>query len=138
MARAARRDEPSDNGTEHFAGRASRSSPSGVHSALMWLVASGASSSMTPRKDLFVSYSPRREKVQLADDSAVYTSGVGDVECMPVSASEPIVLRRVLHVPDLGASLLNPNRLARHEGYTVTTEGTMIAFRQDNEIKFTD
>ncbi|KAI5888416.1 uncharacterized protein SCHCODRAFT_02712269, partial [Schizophyllum commune H4-8] len=70
----------------------------------------GASLHMTPRRDWFVTYSPHRVPVRLANGAIVYSAGIGSVEYQPVEGEKlltPIVFFDVLHVPLLTSNLLS-------------------------------
>jgi hypothetical protein len=57
---------------------------------------------MTPHRHWVRNYSPLRTPIRLADNSIIYSSGVGTVVFNPViggKASQPVEFTRVLHVP---------------------------------------
>ena len=91
----------------------------------------GASLHMTPRRDWFVTYSPHRVPVRLANGAIVYSAGIGSVEYQPVDGEKalmPIVFFDVLHVPLLTSNLLSIYHLTAHKGYEVSIKDKRVAF----------
>ena len=83
---------------------------------------SGASRHMSPHRDRFVSYreiEPRA--IAAADKRVFYAVGTGDlrIEVPNGEFPTPIILRDVLHAPDMGVTIVSVNRIAK-AGYTVT------------------
>ncbi|KZT25621.1 hypothetical protein NEOLEDRAFT_1203058, partial [Neolentinus lepideus HHB14362 ss-1] len=65
---------------------------------------------MTPHRHWFASYSPHIIPVRLANDTIIYTAGMGSVMFEPVlgeSKAPVVVLHDVLHVPQLRSNLLS-------------------------------
>ncbi|KAF7761137.1 hypothetical protein Agabi119p4_10546 [Agaricus bisporus var. burnettii] len=62
----------------------SPSSPLQLDADFFWLADTGATSHMTPHRHWFKSYSPHRIPIRLADNSTVYSAGVGSVVFQPV------------------------------------------------------
>src|SRR6266540_5473180 len=85
----------------------------------MWLADTGATSHMTPHRHWVRNYSPLHIPIRLADNSIVYSSGVGTVVFNPVMMDgkplQPVEFTRVLHVPSLQNNLLSCLYLARHK-----------------------
>ncbi|KZT14468.1 hypothetical protein NEOLEDRAFT_1049566, partial [Neolentinus lepideus HHB14362 ss-1] len=72
--------------------------------AANWNTDTGATSHMTPHRHWFASYSPHIIPVRLANDTIIYTAGMGSVMFEPVlggSKVPVVVLHDVLHVPQL-------------------------------------
>ncbi|KZT30332.1 hypothetical protein NEOLEDRAFT_1048066, partial [Neolentinus lepideus HHB14362 ss-1] len=72
--------------------------------AANWNTDRGATSHMTPHRHWFTSYSPHIIPVCLANDTIIYTAGMGSVMFEPVlgeSKVPVVVLHDVLHVPQL-------------------------------------
>ncbi|KZT17966.1 hypothetical protein NEOLEDRAFT_1184755 [Neolentinus lepideus HHB14362 ss-1] len=98
-----------------YAGKASvalsasdRSSWLSALAAANWNTNTGATSHMTPHRHWFASYSPHIIPVRLANDTIIYTAGMGSVIFEPVlggSKAPVVVLHDVLHVPQLGSNL---------------------------------
>ncbi|KZT18534.1 hypothetical protein NEOLEDRAFT_1192340, partial [Neolentinus lepideus HHB14362 ss-1] len=72
--------------------------------AANWNTDTGATSHMMPHQRWFASYSPHIIPVRLANDTIIYTAGMGSVMFEPVlgeSKAPVVVLHDVLHVPQL-------------------------------------
>ncbi|KZT17990.1 hypothetical protein NEOLEDRAFT_1184691 [Neolentinus lepideus HHB14362 ss-1] len=99
-----------------YAGKASvalsasdRSSWLSSLAAANWNTNTGATSHMTPHQHWFASYLLHIIPVRLANDTIIYTAGMGSVMFEPVlggSKAPVVVLHDVLHVPQLGSNLL--------------------------------
>ena len=77
---------------------------------------------MTPHHHWFKTYTPLRVPIRLADESVVYSAGVGSVYFVPIVGGQKkraIELKRVLHVPDLHNNLLSVFHLTTCEQYIV-------------------
>ena len=77
---------------------------------------------MTPHKHWFRSYSPHIVPIRLANNSIIYSAGIGSVEFQPVIGGIPkcpVVFHDVLHVPQLGSNLLSLFHLTRLKGYEI-------------------
>ena len=73
-----------------------------------WNTDTGATSHMTPHKHWFRSYSPHVVPIRLANNSVIYSAGIGSVEFQPVIGGIPkcpVVFHDILHVPQLGSNL---------------------------------
>ena len=95
---------------------------------------------MTPHRHWFVLYKPFRVPVRLADESIVYSAGIGSVRFAPVvdgKATRTVEFERVLHVPDLRCNLLSVFFLTRHKGYVVTINENRVQFHRDGQLLFT-
>ena len=69
----------------------------------------GATAHMTPHRHWLRNYTPSRIAIRLANNSIVYSEGVGTVVFAPVIGGESaraVEFSRVVHVPDLGWCLL--------------------------------
>src|SRR3984957_10658680 len=69
-----------------------------------WNTDTGATSHMTPHKHWIRSYSPHVVPIRLANNSIIYSAGIGSVEFQPVVKGIhecPVVFHDVLHVPQL-------------------------------------
>src|SRR6266705_411415 len=88
-----------------------------------WLADTGATSHMTPHYHWVQNYSPLCIPIRLADNSIVYSSGVGTVvlhpRMMDGKASQAVEFTRVLHVPSLCNNLLSCLYLARHKNIEI-------------------
>src|SRR6267154_1355255 len=115
-----------------FAGHASALSSSGRSQWLKskactdWNTDTGATSHMTPHKHWFRSYSPHVVPIHLANNSIIYSAGIGSVEFQPVIGGIPkcpVVFHDILHVPQLGSNLLSLFHLTRLKGYEIVVKG---------------
>ena len=79
-------DSASVSQVTEFAGNASALSTSSSPTSLNtnWLADTGATSHMTPHRHWVWNYSPLRMPIRLADNSIIYSSGVGTVVFNPV------------------------------------------------------
>ena len=100
------------SGVTEFAGSASHRSSdlAGAQpQSDKWNADTGASSLMTPNRHHVSNYTPKRVPVRLADDTIIYSAGIGSVRFQPEidgRKSKVVEFRDVLHVPELGTSLL--------------------------------
>jgi len=124
-----------------FAGNASAlstsSSPTPPNSN--WLADTGATSHMTPHRHWVRNYSPLRMLIKLADNSIIYSSGVGTVVFNPViggKASQPVEFTRVLHVPLLQNNLLSCLYLAKYKGFNIHIDSQQMDFNCDDRTLF--
>ena len=69
-----------------------------------WVIDSGAKYHMTPKSQLFYTYtpSPSNKKIAVANGSLATVAGFGDIHITPT-----LILKNVLHVPKLSASLVS-------------------------------
>lgn len=103
-----------------------------------WFVDSGATSHVTPKKELFSSYTPGNfEMLKMGNDNEVEVLGIGTV-CLESSNGSRLVLNNVKHAPDVRLNLITVGYLD-DEGYVNTlgasqwklTKGSMIVARGD-------
>ncbi|KAF7768485.1 hypothetical protein Agabi119p4_7728 [Agaricus bisporus var. burnettii] len=116
------------------------SSPLQLDADFFWLADTGATSHMTPHRHWFKSYSPHRIPIRLADNSTVYSAGVGSVVFQPVvngKETRAVEFTRVLHVPDLKSNLLSCLYLAQHKGFNITISAHSIDFKYQGRTLFT-
>jgi hypothetical protein len=95
---------------------------------------------MTPHRHWVRNYTPYRVPIKLADNTIVYSAGVGFVRFKPVMGgkeTKTVDFTRVLHVPDLRNNLLAVLYLTRHCGYKISIDSSMIHFRHDGKTMFT-
>src|SRR6266403_307524 len=92
---------------------------------------SGASRHMSPLRERFVSYKaiPPRA-ITAADNRVFYAVGTGDLEIQVPNgeSSTPVMLRDVLHAPDMGITIISVNRIAK-AGYSVTFKDNTCQIR---------
>ena len=84
-----------------------------------WLADTGATSHMTPNRSWLRNYTLLRLPIRLANDTIVYSEGVGSVLFHPkVGGKEvrAVEFTRVLHVPQLQNNLLSVLFLVKHRG----------------------
>ena len=105
-----------------------------------WNTDTGATSHMTPHKHWFRSYSPHVVPIRLANNSIIYSAGIGSVEFQPVIGGIPkcpVVFHDVLHVPQLGSNLLSLFHLTRLKGYEIGVKNDCVHFTHSGELHFT-
>src|SRR5467141_1473569 len=125
-----------------FAGNASApsTSPSPIPPNFDWLADTGVTSHMTPHHHWVWNYSPLRIPIRLADNSIVYSSGVGTVVFNPVmmdgKPSQPVEFTRVLHVPSLQNNLLSCLYLARHKHIIIHIDSEQMDFSLNGKSLF--
>ena len=135
---------PPDNIVE-FAGNASIPNNSNLpsHNLFLdtdWNTDTGATSHMTPHRHWFKTYVPLRVPIRLADESVVYSAGVGSVEFSPLikgKRGKVVEFERVLHVPDLHNNLLSVFYLTKQKGFVVTVNRDSVHFRHNGILMFT-
>jgi hypothetical protein len=132
--------------TEEFAGNASPHDPSHIHSPLQldahfdWNADTGATSHMTPHRHWLHNYQPLRIPIKLADDTVVYSAGVGSVVFSPVIGGKEgrsIELSCVLHVPVLRTNLLSVLFISRLKGFIVRISANSMGFSLNGTTLFT-
>jgi hypothetical protein len=129
--------EKSNAATIEFAGNASAlSSQVNTRASTDWNPDTGASSHMTPHRHWFRSYSPHVIPVRLADNTIIYSAGLGSVEFKP-EGLDPVIFHDVFHVPALGSNLLSLFHLTRVKGYKIGIENDQVLFYRDNKLMFT-
>ena len=93
------------------------STPSARAAHLLWTADAGATSHMAPHKHWVRSYTPLKIPVCLANDTVIFSAGVGSMVFAPVvegRVAQAVEFNRVLHVPELGSNLLSVLYLTRH------------------------
>ena len=95
---------------------------------------------MTPHCAWFKMYTPHVVPIRLADDSCIYSEGLGLVVFWPKDKDgkemDPIEFHDVLHVPALRNNLLSPFHLTREKGYGIRIEGPTVDFIHSGKIRF--
>jgi hypothetical protein len=94
---------------------------------------------MTPHRHWVQNYSPLRMPIRLADNSIIYSSGVGTVIFNPVSggkALQPVEFSRVLHVPSLQNNLLSCLYLTKHKNIQIRIDSVQMDFMRDGRTLF--
>ena len=88
-----------------------------------WVIDSSATDHMTPKSQLFHTYtpSPSNKKISVANGSLAIVTGFGDIYITPtfilkkgsgdIYITPTLILKNVLHVPKLSASLVSIKRL---------------------------
>ena len=87
-----------------------------------WCVDSGCSSHMTPHRSFFVEYTPHVIPILIANGHIIHSAGIGTVHFKPIVKGHPanvVILKNVLHVPELSQSLLSVMCLTVKHGYKV-------------------
>ena len=115
------------------------SSTSPTSSSLQWLADTGATSHMTPHRHWVRNYTPLRVPIKLADNSMVYSAGVGTVVFNPLvggKEARPVEFSRVLHVPALHNNLLSCLYLTKHKDFEILINSKQMAFKRNNQTLF--
>jgi hypothetical protein len=105
-----------------------------------WNTDTGASRNMTPHRVWFKMYTPHVVPIRLADDSCIYSEGVGLIVFWPRDKDgkemDPVEFHDVLHVPALRNNLLSPFHLTREKNYSIKIEGPTVDFIHSGETRF--
>lgn len=104
-----------------------------------WNADTGATSHMTPHRHWFHIYEPLRVPIKLADNTIVYSAGVGNVTFTPVVNGKeirPVEFTRVLHVPNLRNNLLSVLFLTRQRKFKVAIDADFIYFNLAGQTRF--
>jgi transposase InsO family protein len=113
---------------------ASPSSSADTH----WIADRGATSHMMPHRLWFTSYCPHVVPICVANDTIVYSAGVGNVILTPTNTSLcPCRLSCVLHVPELQNNLFAGLPLTLHHKFCVVIKGTQLQFSQQGALCLT-
>ncbi|MGH7239339.1 MAG: GAG-pre-integrase domain-containing protein [Candidatus Saccharimonadales bacterium] len=103
-----------------------------------WITDTGATSHMTPHKHWLKNYTPLVIPIKLADNSVVYSEGVGNVEFTAVIGENKIKeleFSRVLYIPKFHTNLLSVLYLTEKKNFHVlTTKGHMFFSHKDQLI----
>ena len=94
---------------------------------------------MTPHRHWVRNYTPLRIPIRLADNTTVYSAGVGTVRFNPIIKGQPsdqVEFSRVLHVPALRNNLLSCLFLTKHKGFTIYINSKAMHFNRDNTTLF--
>jgi len=133
--------ESAGNASLHSFAPSGHPSKSQLDTHTHWNADTGASSTMTPNRHWMHNYTPYCIPIRLADDTIVYSAGIGSVLFLPEvegKKSDKIVeFTRVLHVPQLGTNLLAVLYLTRRCGYQITIDHTTMHFVHQNQVLFT-
>ena len=78
----------------------------------VWLVDSGATSSMSSHRSIFLGLKPDRRAIRLANGSVIYSEGLGSIR-FSSNCGYYVTIHNVLYVPSLSSSLFASNRFAR-------------------------
>src|SRR6266540_2743280 len=95
--------------------------------------------SYDPPSSLGAELLPPRMPIRLADNSIIYSSGVGTVVFNPVidgKPCQPVEFTRVLHVPLLQNNLLACLYLTRHKGIKIGIDLKQMDFVQNGKTLF--
>ena len=137
-------DAPSSSEPKEFAGSASLD-PSSLYSPLdpsadaLWTADTGATSHMTPHRHWLRHYQPKRVPIRLANNTIVYSAGVGSVRFVPRCGGQslrPVEFSRVLHVPALKTNLLSVLYLVRMHSFHVHIHDAVIDFKLHGKLAF--
>jgi len=104
-----------------------------------WNADTGATSHMTLNCHWLIDYKPYEVPIKLADNTIVYSAGVGSVVFNPTIKGKkcrPVQLTRVLHVPMLRHNLLSVLFLTRQRNFKVHIDADHMRFMLDGERLF--
>lgn len=107
---------------------------------VQWNTDTGATSHMTPHKSWIRNYTPYRVPIRLADNTVVYSEGVGSVVFSPIingQEARDVEFARVLHVPALRNNLLSVLYLTKHKGFDVHIHKDTMEFILNSTVLFT-
>ena len=99
-------------------------SPLQLDADVDWNADTGATSHMTPHRHWLRNYTPKRVPITLADNTVVYSAGVGAVVFHPHlegKRGRAVKFSNVLHVPHLRNNLLAVLYLTRRSSFIVNT-----------------
>ena len=105
-----------------------------------WCVDSGCSSHMTPHRSFFVEYTPHVIPILIANGHIIHSAGIGTVHFKPIVKGHPanvVILKNVLHVPELSQSLLSVMCLTVKHGYKVVIVRDCIYFYTKGSLVLT-
>jgi transposase InsO family protein len=110
-------------------------SPLQLDADVDWNADTGATSHMTPHRHWLRNYSPKRVPIKLADNTVVYSAGVGSVVFHPTlegKRGRAVEFSNVLHVPQLRNNLLAVLYLTRRSSFDVHINATHMSFSRSN------
>ena len=140
-SKAEAQNKPSASQATEFAGTASALSTSSSPTPpnFDWLADTGATSHMTPHRHWVRNYSHLCIPIRLADNSIIYSAGVGTVVFNPVidgKASQSVEFTRVLHVPLLQKNLLACLYLTKHKEFKIQIDSQRMDFIRHGQTLF--
>jgi hypothetical protein len=94
---------------------------------------------MTPHKSWLRNYIPYKVPIRLADNTVIYSEGMGSVLFQPLINGQLIrnvEFTRVLHVPGLQSNLFSVLYLTRHKGFCVHIYSDTMKFEWDKTVWF--
>src|SRR6267154_4110882 len=124
---------------QETAGKVSLQTPHTPQTLNDWNADTGATSHMTPHYHWLTNYKPYKVPIRLADNSIVYSAGVGSVVFNPViqgKQARPVELTRVLHVPMLCHNLLSVLFLTSQREFKVHIDAKFIYFNLNKRTQF--
>ena len=145
-AHAAQEEDSDSAQAAGFAGNASTldhsttPTPSPSHAETDWIVDTGATCHMTPNRHWFNQYTPKRTPIRLANNTIIYSEGIGTVCFQPFVNGKPgrlLEFERVLYVPNLKHNLLSALYLTKTKSYVVIILHDKILFKRDSALLFT-
>jgi hypothetical protein len=110
-------------------------SPLQLDAAVDWNADTGATSHMTPHHHWLCHYSPKCVPIKLADNTVVYSAGVGSVVFHPTlegKRGRAVEFSNVLHIPQLRNNLFAVLYLTRRSFFDVHINATHMSFSRSN------
>ena len=95
---------------------------------------------MTPHRSFFVEYTPHVIPILIANGHIIHSAGIGTVHFKPIVKGHPanvVILKNVLHVPELSQSLLSVMCLTVKHGYKVVIVRDCIYFYTKGSLVLT-
>ena len=106
-------------------------SPLQLNADIDWNADTGATSHMTPHRHWLRTYTPKRVPIKLADNTVIYSAGVGSVVFHPNlegKRGRAVEFSNVLHVPHLRNTLLAVLYLTRRSSFVVNINASHMSF----------
>lgn len=94
---------------------------------------------MTPHRSWVRNYTPNHIPIRLADNTVIYSAGVGTMVFQPVingKETRAVEFTRVLHVPQLRNNLLSCLYLTRVKGYNIHIDSKAMNFELNKQTLF--
>jgi len=101
-----------------------------------WVLDSGATNHMTSDRTLFQQMNPVQTPIHIANGDTMMAEGEGDVVIGLVvnGVKNPVVLKRVLYVPEMGSSGLVSVRCIQAAGGVVSFAGNTVSIKHGREL----
>src|SRR6266581_603348 len=111
--------------------------PGRAHNAATKLYDSGASRHMSPFRDRFQTYQAIEPRaISAANKRIFYAIGTGDlrIEVPHGESSTPIILKDVLHAPEMGLTIVSIDRICKAGNSVMFKDDTCTIKNKDNKV----